>query len=189
MAEVSYSTTTKLPSEAIWDFVREMDNWGPWVAGYQSHRKESETDSVWVLKGDLGSLSRRLEFRVHVSEWAGPERVAFALTGLNERMDGRGEFRMEIVGAGGDTASDPAPRKRWWTRLVERLVALFYRPERRAATAAIAGETRLTFHLTLTPGGPMGPMIDAMIKPAMAVAAEDLANRIVGHLERRGEPT
>ena len=29
----------------------------------------------------------------------------------------------------------------------------------------------------------MGPMINAMIKPAMTVAAEDLANRIVGHLE------
>jgi hypothetical protein len=32
-------------------------------------------------------------------------------------------------------------------------------------------------------------MVNAMIKPAMAVAAEDLANRIVGHLERRGDPT
>jgi carbon monoxide dehydrogenase subunit G len=189
VAEVSYSTTAKLPIETIWDFVREMDNWGPWVAGYQSHRKESDTDSVWVLKGDLGSLARRLEFRVHVSEWAGPERVAFALTGLNERMDGRGEFRMEVVGVAGGSASDPAPRKSWWTRLVEWLVALFYRPERRAAAAPVAGETRLTFHLTLTPGGPMGPLVNAMIKPAMAVAAEDLANRIVGHLERRGEPT
>ena len=33
-------------------------------------------------------------------------------------------------------------------------------------------------------GGPMGPMVDAMIRPPMAAAAEDLANRIIGHLER-----
>ena len=46
------------------------------------------------------------------------------------------------------------------------------------------GMARLTFRLTITPGGPMGPMINAMIKPAMVVAAEDLADRIVGHLEQ-----
>jgi carbon monoxide dehydrogenase subunit G len=189
VAEVQYSTTAQLPLDAIWEFVREMDHWGPWVAGYQSHAKESETDSVWVLKGDLGSLSRTLRFRVHIAEWAGPERVTFELNGLNEKVDGRGQFRLERVDAAAAAAAvaAPAPRKGWWARFLEWLVALFYRPERRAVTAPAAGETRLTFYLTLNPGGPMGPMINAMIKPALAVAAEDLANRIVGHLEKQGD--
>ncbi len=37
---------------------------------------------------------------------------------------------------------------------------------------------KLTFELRIEPGGPMAPMIDALIRPAMRVAAEDLATRI-----------
>ncbi len=44
---------------------------------------------------------------------------------------------------------------------------------------------RLTFRMGLTPKGTMGPMIDAMIKPVMVATAEDLAERIVAHLEAR----
>ena len=94
--------------------------------------------------------------------------------------------RVTADGVAAATAAPPAPRKGLVSRFLEWLVALFYKPERRAAAAPVAGETRLTFQLTLTPGGPMGPMINAMIKPALAVAAEDLANRIVGHLEQQG---
>ena len=106
MAEVEYSTTAKLPIGTIWDFVREMDHWAQWVVGYQSHEKQSETESTWVLKGDVGVLARTVRFQVTVTEWAGPERVGFALRGLNEPMQGSGAFVMEPVGAeqkGGET--------------------------------------------------------------------------------------
>ena len=72
MAEVEYSATAKLPIGSIWDFVREMDHWAPWVAGYQSHTKQSETESVWILKGDVGVLARTVKLHVTVTEWAGP---------------------------------------------------------------------------------------------------------------------
>jgi carbon monoxide dehydrogenase subunit G len=190
MAEVEYSTTAKLPVETIWDFVREIDNWAAYMTGYQSHEKENADDSVWVLKGDVGAMTRTLKFRVHVSEWAGPERVTFELEGLNEQMSGDGEFVMqsyeaEIV----ETASAPA-RKSWLQRAVEAVVRFFFRLFRGRAERAASADTgpgegmaRLRFRLEMRPGGPMGPMINAMIKPAMTVAAEDLANRIVGHLE------
>jgi carbon monoxide dehydrogenase subunit G len=61
------------------------------------------------------------------------------------------------------------------------------RPVREAAAAAppAAGDTatRLTFQLRLVPGGPMAPMVDAMIRPLMGPAAEDLASRILAALE------
>ena len=95
MPEASYTTTAKVPVETIWDYVQEMDNWAPFLRGYQGHEKESERDSVWTLKGDLGVMSRTLKFRVHITEWAGPSRVAFDLTGLNEQMNGGGSFVME----------------------------------------------------------------------------------------------
>lgn len=195
MARVEHTTTARLPVETIWEFVRELDHWAPFVAGYQSHEKESEDDSLWVLKGDLGSMSRTLKFRVHVTEWAGPERVRFELRGLNEPMEGSGLFTMapyEDADAGPAPTSSAAPARRSpWSRLADALARwvlrlLRGRAERGAHADAGpgAGMARLTFALELRPGGPMGPMVDAMIRPAMAAAAEDLAHRIIGHLER-----
>lgn len=191
MARVEHTTTARLPVETIWDFVRDLDHWAPFVAGYQSHEKESEDDSLWVLKGDLGSMSRTLKFRVHVTEWAGPERVRFELRGLNEPMEGSGLFTMApYEDADGGPAPAASPRSAW-SRLTDALARLVLRLFRgraeRGADADAgpgAGMARLTFELELRPGGPMGPMVDAMIRPAMAAAAEDLANRIIGHLER-----
>ena len=92
MPEVEYSTTAKLPVSVIWDFVQEMDNWAEFVAGYESHEKHSDDDSTWVLKGDVGVLTRTVKFEVHIDEWAGPERVLFSLKGMNEPMEGSGTF-------------------------------------------------------------------------------------------------
>ena len=95
MAATEYSTTARLPVETVWDFVKEMDNWAHFLTGYQEHHKESERDSVWTLKGDVGVLARMLKFRVHITEWNGPKRVAFELEGVNEQMTGSGDFVME----------------------------------------------------------------------------------------------
>ena len=192
MADTEYSTTTRLPREAIWDYVHEIDNWAAYLPGYQGHEKESDDDSVWTLKGDLGSLQRTLEIRVHVTEWAGPERVRFELKGLNEPVQGHGEFHIEAFPEAGSAApAPPTVRKGPLMRLIEAVIRFFYRrrlgeAERAADADAGPGEgmSRLTFRLTLNPAGPMAPMIDAMMKPAMVVAAEALANRIVGHLEK-----
>ena len=49
--------------------------------------------------------------------------------------------------------------------------------------------TRLSFKLRLSPGGPMAPMVEAMIRPLLMPAAEDLANRILAQLEAAEEKT
>jgi carbon monoxide dehydrogenase subunit G len=188
--ETEYSTTATLPVAAIWEFVRDMDNWAPFVAGYQSHRKEGETDSRWVLKGDVGVLTRTLEFRVHVTEWAGPERVAFEIEGLNEPLRGAGEFRMEPWRHDGAQVPRPASKRGGVASLVEALARLLFRllhgrVRRVPGREADAGQAlaKLSFRLRLDPGGPMAPMVGAMMKPALGPAAEDLANKIVAHLE------
>jgi carbon monoxide dehydrogenase subunit G len=189
-----YSTSAKLPVEVIWDFVKEMDNWAAFVTGYQSHRKESETDSVWVLKGDVGVLARRLEFRVHIAEWAGPSRVRFELKGLNEPLEGSGSFELapyEEAGAAPTPAA--AEPRRGLLRLFESLARFFLRlfsggkPERAASAGAGpgAGMAKLSFRLELNPGGPMAPMVNALMKPVMLPAAEHLANSIMARLEER----
>jgi len=109
-------------------------------------------------------------------------------------MEGSGLFTMapyEDAHAGPAPTSSTARSRSAWSRLADALARLILRLVRgrteRGAHADAgpgAGMARLTFALELRPGGPMGPMVDAMIRPAMAAAAEDLANRIIGHLER-----
>ena len=200
MAEATYTTTTRVPIDRVWDFVKDMDNWGRFVTGYQSHEQQDEKHSTWTLKGDVGVLSRTLTFRAQIVEWSGPGRVSFTLTGVNEPMQGAGTFTMDTVAGEGAAAPSGAaatpepvaPRRNPLFRLLES----FWRwllgragdgtvRDAAATHAASAGDTltRLRFELSLAPGGPMAPMIDAMIRPLMLPAAENLANRILAELE------
>ena len=189
MAETEYSTTSRLPVSAIWDFVKEMDNWAPFLTGYQAHEKQSETDSLWTMKGDVGVLARVVKFKVHITEWNGPERVSFDLEGVNELLKGQGVFIMQPYEE--EPASDPgAQKKNVFTRAVEAVLRFLLRlvrggPERGASSGAGPGKgmAKLTFKLRIDPGGPMAPMVNALMKPAMGVAAEDLSNRIIARLE------
>src|SRR5919197_5838368 len=95
MPEVTYSTSMSLAPDEIWQFVKDMNNWAPFLTGYQSHEIIDETDSIWTLKGDVGLLSRVVKLRAHVTEWNGPARVAFTLIGLNEIVEGAGSLSME----------------------------------------------------------------------------------------------
>ena len=193
MAVAEYSTSTKLPIETIWNFVKEMDNWADLVTGYQSHEKQSDEDSTWVLKGDLGPMSRMLKLQVHITEWNGPTRVTFELKGINELMDGHGTFEMSSYEEEGEPGANvaPAERKNFILRLLEAIARFFVRllsggaPERAVSADAGpgAGRAKLTFKLELKPGGPMAPMIDSLIKPVILPAAEQLAGNIMARLE------
>jgi carbon monoxide dehydrogenase subunit G len=191
--EVEHTTTARLPVPVIWEFVQEMDNWAALVTGYGGHEKEGPDDSVWVLKGDVGVLARTVKFRVHVDEWAGPHRVVFSLKGVNEPMEGTGTFLLEPwEEANARAAAEPAPRGGLLSRWLAAIARFFYRlvhgRAQRAGSADSgpgAGMSRLTFRLRVDPGGPMAPMVNAMMKPMMLPAAEDLANRIMATLEER----
>ena len=185
MPEVSYTTTMPLPPAVVWHFVKDMNNWAPLLTGYQGHEALDETDSVWTLRGDVGVLARTVRLRARVTEWNGPERVAFTLSGLNEPVEGGGT----LVMAPDDGARLPVPEKSFWRRFIDAVFRFAYRlrygaaPRIVAASAARNG-TRLTFTLRMDAGGPTGPVVNAMLGPAMLPAAEDLANKIAAHLEK-----
>ena len=63
------------------------------------------------------------------------------------------------------------------------------RAEREAPPTPASGAalSRMSFQLRIDPGGPMAPMVNAMIKPLMLPAAEQLADKILAHLEGRAE--
>jgi carbon monoxide dehydrogenase subunit G len=191
MPEVTYRTTMNLSVEKVWDFVKDMNNWAPLLTGYQKHEILSETDSIWTLKGDVGILSRKVELKAHVTEWSGPERVSFTLTGLNEAVEGGGTLLMSPhVGE-----APPPPKVSFFRGMVQGFMRFLMRlihgkgPERRALPGRSAsGEgSLLTFTLRMEAGGATGPLVNAMLEPALLPAAEDLANKIAAHLERTHE--
>jgi carbon monoxide dehydrogenase subunit G len=188
--EVEYTTTLSLSREAVWSFVKDMNNWAPFLTGYQRHEILSDTDSIWTLKGDVGVLARVVRLKAHVTDWSGPERVAFTLTGLNEAVEGGGELVMR-ESAAGLPATTTIVKVSFVRRLLDAVARLLFRlvngraPARAAPTALRPGEgSRLTFTLRMEAGGPTGPLVNAMLAPALAPAAEDLANRIAAHLEK-----
>jgi len=190
VAETEFSAASRLSVDTIWDFVKEMDNWAPFLTGYQSHEKQSETDSLWTLKGDVGVLARTVRFRVHITEWNGPERVSFEFEGVNELLKGQGMFSVEAFEKQGP--GRVAWKKNLFGRMLEGIVRFFLglahgNSARRSSSGAGPGYARLTFKLRVDPGGPMAPMVNAMMKPAMGMAAEDLSNKIMAHLEARHE--
>jgi carbon monoxide dehydrogenase subunit G len=190
MPEVEYTTTLSLPREAVWEFVKDMNNWAPFLTGYQRHEILSEADSIWTLKGDVGVLARVVKLKAHVTDWSGPDRVAFTLTGLNEQVDGGGELVMR-EGTSVPKAAPTAPRS-----LLRRAIDAFVRflfhlvngkatPRALPRPLANGAGSQLTFTLRMEAGGPTGPLVNAMLAPALQPAAEDLANKIAAHLEKK----
>jgi len=186
MPEVEYATQIALPGDVVWQFIKDMNNWAPLLTGYQKHEILDETDSVWTLKGDVGILSRMVRLQAHVTEWLDGQRVAFTLIGLNEKVDGGGVLLMEnVTSAAPDVA---LPRRLWFGRrfldwLARRMFKRLHGEGPKRLTGECIGGTRLTFTLRMDAGGPTGPLVNAMLGPALLPAAEDLANKIAAHLE------
>lgn len=185
MPEVEYVTTMKLAPETVWEFVKDMNNWAPFLTGYQKHEIENDTDSIWTLKGDVGVLSRVVKLRAHVTEWNGPSRVAFTLHGLNEAVDGGGTL---LIGKPKPDAAAQQKKRGLFAWLLDGLFGFLYRlvngkRAKRLAPSRAEAESELTFVLRMDAGGPSGPLVNAMLAPALRPAAEDLANKIASHLE------
>ena len=202
MPEVEYETTVALPRERVWDFVKDMNNWAPYLTGYQTHEILSDTDSIWTLKGDVGVLARVVKLKAHVTEWNGPSRVSFTLTGMNEQVDGDGTLEMDTndgaakaaPGSPAPSASAPAPlaKRSFFGRILDAIFRFLFRRMHgpgvvRALPTGKGGPTsKLKFRLRMDAGGPTGPLVNAMLAPALLPAAEDLANKIAAHLESGG---
>jgi len=185
MPEVEFTTTMSLPPEDVWEFVKDMNNWAPFLTGYQRHQILSETDSIWWLKGDVGILSRTVQLQAHVVEWNGPKKVAFTLTGLNESVEGGGELTMARCTAVPQAAP---PRRGVFRRMLDAIFRWLYRRQHGAPARLAAPRERvseLRFTLRMEAGGPTGPLVNALLAPALLPAAEDLATKIAAHLESR----
>ena len=166
MPEVVARRSVAIPLAETWEFVREFDNWAPMLTGYESHETHSVDESTWALTGDLGPFSKTVHLRIRITEWVEAERVAFTLEGIDEQVQGSGCFDLSEQQPVGEK---PPPRT-WWQRLWDRL---WGRP---APTPELAGPvtSHVVFTFAIDAGGPMGPMINAMLGPYAETVAQRL---------------
>ena len=185
MPSVEHEWTISAPFAQVWPFVRDMDNWAPLVTGYQRHDKLNEKESIWHLKGELGGLIRVAEFKALVTEWDDNGRVSFTLEGINEPVNGSGNFVAEELMS--ERPALPRQTESHWLARVFRWIAgralgkLTGTRSPSVPTGSLcraAGETRLNFRLTLNATGMAGPVLNLLIAPMLKPVAENLANGI-----------
>lgn len=178
MPETRATRSVDLPVAQIWDFVEAFDNWAPLLKGYESHETHSDRESTWALTGDLGPFSKTVHLKVVITEWTEGERVAFTLEGLDEQVSGQGAFDLHEDAP--PPPPEPPPRS-WWQRLLDRL---FGRP---APTAVLVGPatSHVVFTFAIDAGGPMGPMINAMLGPYAETVAQGLLDAVAERLAEK----
>ena len=93
MPEVEHKTLVNSPLDTVWGFVSVIDKWAPFLKGYQKHEEINDKESIWVLKGDVGVLSRIVEMKVNITDWDDDaKKVSFTVEGINEKATGGGTF-------------------------------------------------------------------------------------------------
>lgn len=199
MPEVEHTTTIAASLPDVWNFVEDMDNWAPFLTGYQRHEKLNKDESIWVVKGELSGLTRTAEFKVQVTEWNEPTRVTFVMQGLQEPVTGSGEFIATDLAAGPEAAAPPPapaaiqPSQSWFARMWERLSRWLLRratksvdlqPVQSSAQTG-AKNTQITFRLNVHAGGATGPVLNLLLAPMLKPVAEDLALKIANAVDSR----
>lgn len=86
-----------IPTELIWDFIRDADNWAPLVPGYIYHEKISNQLITWEFKSDLGIMKKKVFLQIEIKEWNEPNRVSFELKRKNEKYLGEGFFEAKAL--------------------------------------------------------------------------------------------
>ncbi len=198
-----HSTEIDVSVDQTWEYLAEFDNWAPFVVGFMKLRRVDAETTVWTLKGDVGVLSREVDLEVKILEWTAPHRAVFSITGVVEQLTGTGSFEVTAPAAEGSledteavkTPVEPKPSlrkrfERWFAlRLLGRARKASGGGVRSAARTDSPDEPRvrpsdpaercmLTFALEVTPGGPMAPMVEMLMRPLLEPAAEDLSTQI-----------
>lgn len=92
MIETEQSILIDAPIAGVWDYVQDIRRWANLFPGCRECKVIDEHDSHWILKVGAGGLVRTVNVRVHVDQWAGPERVDFSYKLQGEPVEGGGSY-------------------------------------------------------------------------------------------------
>jgi hypothetical protein len=112
-----------------------------------------------------------VHLEVDITEWEVAKRVGFTLTGVDEQVSGSGAFDLHEDAP--PPPPEPPPRS-LFQRILDWLLG------RKPAAPAIEGPStsHVVFTFSIEAGGPMGPMINAMLGPYAETVAESLLDRV-----------
>ena len=92
MIETEQTVLIDVGIDGVWSYARDMRRWAELLPGMREFEVIDEDDSRWVLKVGVGGLVRTVNVRVHVDEWAGPERVLFSYKLEGDPVEGGGSY-------------------------------------------------------------------------------------------------
>jgi carbon monoxide dehydrogenase subunit G len=95
MPEIKQSKQIGSPLEKVWGFMKDQNNWAPFLMGYQSHEIKDEKESVWRLKSKIAGVTYAFEMKVLITEWIDAQKVGFELKGTTHPVKGGGTFTFE----------------------------------------------------------------------------------------------
>ena len=92
MIGTEQTVTVDCGIDDTWAYAKDFERWATIMPGYQSCEIEDADNSLWVLKVGVGGLVRTVKVRVHVDQWAGPERVDFSFKLDGDPVVGNGSY-------------------------------------------------------------------------------------------------
>lgn len=98
MIETEQTVTVDCDIDSTWAYAHDFERWASIMPGYQSSEIADADNSLWILKIGVGGLVRTVKVRVHVEEWAGPERVDFSFKLEGDPVVGSGQYLAAPLG-------------------------------------------------------------------------------------------
>jgi carbon monoxide dehydrogenase subunit G len=98
--ETEQTVTVLCGIDNTWEYARNFERWASIMPGYQACEIEDADNSRWILKVGVGAMVRTVKVRVHVDEWASPERVDFSFKLEGDPVLGRGAYLATPSGIG-----------------------------------------------------------------------------------------
>jgi carbon monoxide dehydrogenase subunit G len=102
MIETEQTVRVACDIDRTWAYAKDFAQWASIMPGYQSCEMEDADNSRWILKIGVGAMVRTVKVRVHVDEWAGPERVDFSYQLEGDPVVGSGSY-LAVPADGGTT--------------------------------------------------------------------------------------
>lgn len=96
MASSTYIEQTEATKDVIWSFLQNKEAWATLIPGYLHHEIQSDSDMIWVFKGDFGIVEKAVKLQLKVKE-AADGRIAFDLIGLSDNINGSGSFAVADI--------------------------------------------------------------------------------------------
>jgi uncharacterized membrane protein len=92
MPEHKHIITVEKPVSEVWEFMKDMNNWAPYMMGYISHEEINNSKSIWTLDASVIGLNRDFQMEVDIDEWEPGIKVGFSLQALTDPVKGKGIF-------------------------------------------------------------------------------------------------